>query len=187
MGGDMTFDFSLYGLSGLNRDSINEYKDYISTYMFSLFSDESDLVGEALIALTMWMYVTHELWNNVKDCAEAFEEVNTLKNKKSFDAAIGYFIGTGQESGSRKGWSVYALMQAAAEQFDTLDGGLAVSNEKMRVFYKIGSMSLVSKNSPVCQSHVSFRSMWTISNLMIRAMMVPLIQMLIAAIMENDA
>lgn len=184
--GDMTFDFSLYGLSGLNRNSINEYKDYMSTYMFSLFSDESDLVGEALIALTMWMYVTHELWNNVKDCAEAFEEENPLKNKKSFDAAIGYYIGTGQESGSRKGWSVYALMQAAAEQFDTLDGGLAVSNEKMRVFYKIGSMSLVSKNSAACQSHVSFRSMWTISNLMIRAMRVPLIQMLIAAIMEND-
>jgi len=197
----MTYIFHLFGLAGGNSQSLGganalqRYRNYSDGFILSKFNDlESSALGlEAIVALTMWMYVTHEVWDSIADCADAVDSslsssytlTNNENSARSFDTAMAYYVGSGQEAGSTNGHSLYALAQKAATKFDTLDSGMAIANEKMRVYFEIGSIDLSVENA--CETQDRFSNLWTISNLMVNAMTIPLIQMLIAAMIENDA
>lgn len=197
----MSYSVHLFGLAGgsgvssMSSDSLQRYRGYANDFILSKFNNlESSSLGlEAVVALTMWMYVTHELWDSVSDCNESVDNsltssytlTNNEKGARSFDTAMAYYIGSGQVAGSSTGYSLYALAQKAANKFNTLDSGMALVNEKMRVYFEIGSINQNIQNA--CESRDKFKNLWTISNLMVSAMTIPLIQMLIAAMVENDA
>jgi len=197
--GEPAFVTHIYGLGGGNCDSdaIDDHLSYADSFVKDALKEKKGALGpEAARALNLWMYATHELYDAVEDCAKIESGVNVaaagLKDNGNgayaMDEFIAFWIGTNQRPGSSDGGSLYAMTQAAAEMFGTVDGvnGEANVNTDIKALYNEALAILAQERA--CQPDTdTMRQLWGITHRLISRMSVPLVQLLISAMMEEDA
>lgn len=152
------------------------------------------LVTESAMALNLWMYIAHELYDALDDCSLAMnmnKEEALSRNSgstRALDEAIAYWIGTDQDGGTNRGHSLYSLTQRAGEMFGTLlFDAEARANSDIRTLYHYGRSLLAFPSACTGDdTDLAMRGLHNLTNKMLAKMMIPLIQMLLYSIYEQD-
>jgi len=187
---DPTFLFHVYGLSNGNVAEVSANYAYAHRYVQEAFADDTSgtLAAEAIVALHMWMWTAHKVWDGFKDCKEGAIKAD----EHAFDEAIAYWIGTDQAHKLGTGHGLYELATSAEYDFGLRDKDsrdLAKANEKITDLYAAAKMYMsyqsTDETTGACMSPQALQGLYTISHKMISAMRIPLMQKLIHAIQNN--
>lgn len=182
-----TFLFHIYGLA--HSDTKTNYKvnsNYADQRIEVILKDTTSgtLAAEAVMALSLWMKCSFYLWNTLANC----RDVN-FKTKNGFDKFIASWIGAGQTM--EKGYALFDLSQQAEKMFgqslNTPTNQIAKVNRDIVGFYN-DIIKQVDFDG-TCKSVKGRNAYEETYSLILRIqskMMVPLVQMLISAMMEND-
>eukprot|EP00581_Thalassiosira_minuscula_P008935 CAMPEP_0183707118 /NCGR_PEP_ID=MMETSP0737-20130205/3768_1 /TAXON_ID=385413 /ORGANISM="Thalassiosira miniscula, Strain CCMP1093" /LENGTH=931 /DNA_ID=CAMNT_0025934699 /DNA_START=100 /DNA_END=2895 /DNA_ORIENTATION=+ len=195
---DPTWMFQMLGMadSGQTIDEIiANHGSYADSFITELLNDftSGTLGAQASTILVVSMYAMHQLWDGVLDCfaikngfdPEA-ETAGRVDPKQSFDNFIALYIGAGQTLGPDwDGDMLYALAQEGGDLFGTktIDDEAFV-NSDIREYYGSIQMSLLFEDW--CQTEESMERIWGLSNLIISRMHIPMVQMLINSMMQDD-
>mmetsp|Transcript_21965 Transcript_21965/g.46333 ORF Transcript_21965/g.46333 Transcript_21965/m.46333 type:complete len:762 (+) Transcript_21965:97-2382(+) len=200
------FLFQLYGLGGrsANLNELSANAAYADGYVRSAIQNGRSTASRAALILNVWMYAADILYKGVSVCQKKTEADNPSQfdiGGGGLDEFIALWIGSGQTHGSSEGYSLYALAEEAdrlflAENDDTsgshathIEKALAESrvNSQLKLLYQEG-VSLLSmpdvctKNNPD-----TAKRLWSVVTRMNTAMYIPLMQMLITAVLEQDS
>lgn len=193
--------FHLHGLSDRSTDpnKLMENGSYSDNYIRSSITQGQEHAPKAILVLSMWMYASHVLYEGVKTCQIESEADNPSQFKLKMgglDTFIALWIGTGQAAASKEGHGLYALAEQADDLFDSINGDESDAikdvtsesyvNRQIKLLYQQGA-SLLSLDG-VCtkENPESPKKLWAIASQIMAQMHVPLIQMLIISIMEED-
>ena len=186
------FLFQLYGLAGLSTD-LNELlknSQYADSYIRTAISDSSTLAGDSILALSLWMYTTHVMYQGLDTCQKLTLADNPSQFKLAgggMDEFIALWIGTGQEPASSDGYSLYALTERAADLFGTSSqNGESPVNSNLKSLYQEGAVILSDPAACSKQSDGTPQQLWSVVHRAISQMNVPLIQMLIKSLLDGD-
>jgi hypothetical protein len=179
-----------YTLDDVMNDSVKAYGHSAVQELF----DEADKAGippgslpaEAAVALIIWGYITHELYEMILRCKK-YSSTSDEDGVHSIDEAVAYWIGEGQETGSKtNGYLLYRLSEEGGELFDQkLLGGQSRTNKNILKLFKETSLQLAFDGT--CgQNDSILRTLTMLTNKIIAQMTVPLIQHLIYNLMRND-
>jgi len=180
-----------------------EYYTYADQTVEDLFEEKKGtLPCEAALVLNVWMYATHELFDGVEDCArlsdasvnaEAAGLADNGRGAYAFEEMMAFYIGHDQEHGGTDDGGgggpngLYALAQIAGSEFGTVDQstGEAASNANLKKLFL--EMQSVTSNSNACRpGSDTVGKLWSLTHRMIAQMCVPLLQMLLKSMKEND-
>mmetsp|Transcript_13962 Transcript_13962/g.26336 ORF Transcript_13962/g.26336 Transcript_13962/m.26336 type:complete len:764 (-) Transcript_13962:136-2427(-) len=195
--GEPPFAAHVYGLAGGDCDGSDEHLTYAHRVVEDLFQEEKGtLPAEAARALNLWMYATHELYDGVEDCAafgvegvnpEAAGLADNGNGAYAFEEFMAFWIGHDQAPGSKEGYGLYAMAQEAAEEFGTVDSGTGEANVNSELKKLFVEMQGVTSLSNACRpGSDTAGKLWSIAHRMVSRMTVPLLQMLLKAMNEND-
>eukprot|EP00814_Leptocylindrus_danicus_P009713 CAMPEP_0116007352 /NCGR_PEP_ID=MMETSP0321-20121206/2251_1 /TAXON_ID=163516 /ORGANISM="Leptocylindrus danicus var. danicus, Strain B650" /LENGTH=764 /DNA_ID=CAMNT_0003476037 /DNA_START=21 /DNA_END=2316 /DNA_ORIENTATION=- len=190
-----TYLFHIHGLRNEAEQTGNNYL-YAVVYK-SFFDDVSNpaLAVESAVALNLWMFVSHEIYDAIEDCKAASVEINRevglTRNDHAahaLDEAIAYWIGTGQDGGRNRGHALYSLAQRAGELFGTnVDGGEAkVNTEIIELYHEGRSVLAFSDSCTGSENDDALARLHSVANRIHARMMIPLMQMLIHGMREQD-
>lgn len=182
-----TFNFFRYALGdsdgAFRLRSVDEYADVISTTAFDNTKDPT-IASEAVIALNLWMYVTHELYQTLDNC----------KNKRladddgihSIDEAVAYWIGDSQQAGSgEQGHVLYALAERTGELFGQEQNGQSRTNRNIIRLFNQAKVEISFPDACIANPYTHERLREVLTKI-ISLMTVPLIQSLIYNLERND-
>ena len=198
MEGEPPFVFHLYGLAGGSCDpnDLDQNRDYADAFVKDAIKERKGTLGaEAARALNLWMYATHELYDGVEDCARIASGINVqaagLRDNSNgalaMDEFVAFWIGTNQVPGSLDGASLYAMTQQAAAMFGTVDedNGEAWANTAIKRLYNEAS-ALLSNPKACGPKSETVGNLWSVAHRVVGQMSVPLIQMLVRSMAEQD-
>lgn len=195
---DPSYMFQVLGLSSIGQsidDTIATHGNYADAYITEQLNDyDSGTLGaQASTILIVSMYARHMLWHGLQDCVAVSEgydpgadKTGKVNPKKSFDKFIGLYIGAGQTLAPNwDGDMLYELAQAGGDLFDTTDSeGEAIVNSDIKQLYQSIQRLMSQKN--YCTMDDSIENLWVMVNRIIARMYVPLIQMLIHSMKQED-
>jgi hypothetical protein len=115
-----------------------------------------------------------------------FADPGRRSTKKSFDNFIALYVGAGQTlAPDWDGDMLYELAQAVGDLFDTTDGeGEVIVNSDVKQLYQ--SIQRTLSGEDYCQRNENIETLWTLSNQIVARMYVPLVQMLIHSMKQED-
>lgn len=202
---DPTFLFHAFGLNRADPDGYRSEYPYANNFVMTALQDETagTLAYDAAVALNLWMYATHDLWDAVRDCERSSDAGTNLDalgaakdagNAHALDEAMAFWIGWGQSPGGDGsgaeggGDALYALAQRAGKLFgrNANAGGEAAANTELKALYEEARTALSFANACRPGSDAA-SSLVSVANRMVSKMTVPLIQMLIHSMKEGDA
>lgn len=184
------FNLYVYALqddSGLFMgEDAKHYADTIVKDSFNVKDLEAKtLPAEAAVALNVWMYLAHMLYQTLDDCKNG--NLVGEDGIHSIDEAAAYWIGDGQIAGSaQRGHLLYALAEEMGENFQMGVNGQARTNTNILKYFHQAKMEL-SLPDACANNTASFKSIYGIVNKITSEMAVPLIQGLIHYLRQNDA
>ena len=191
--GDITFAFQTYGLSGGKPKDAAKHSLFASEYVEKQFDDGNcETAVHAAQYIILWMHVSYELWNTVKSCAIHADptydnEAAGVDNLPKFaDQIVAYWVGSiqGDAEGS-SGYSLYSAANEIGEAFGTDIVGGAKVNRNILSSYE--ALSGILSKSDACTEYTrSMDDMWPVLGEISRQMMIPQIQFLIQAMLEED-
>jgi len=193
---EMTYSFHLFGLSGKKSSKLNDHSTYAHDFVMEVLADPNSgrIAAEAAVALNLWMYVVHEMWDAVQDCLNAVEADQTesylaLTNNQgkgvyAIDEAIAYYIGSDQQGGSGNGFSLYTLVQDAGDLFGK-NSPEAEVNAAIKEFY-FEARTAMSFNDACTTRSNTVENLYSITIKMVQKMYIPLVQMLIHSLRAED-
>jgi hypothetical protein len=144
--------------------------------------------GEAILALNIWMYATHLLYKGIDTCQKltlADEPEAFNLGGGGMDEFIALWIGNNEGSGGVDGNSLYGLTQHAAGLFGATHPEAAV-NRELKALYQEGSAVLSFPNACTKNDDRAVPQLWAVAQRMISKMMIPLMQLLIDALFQED-
>ena len=194
---DPTYLFQQLGLANVGQsisDTIAIHGNYADNYIMEQLSDYSSgtLGAQATAVLIVPMYATHQLWDGLMDCVAIYDGFNPTPNngkinpRRSFDNFIALYIGAGQTlAPDWDGDMLYELAQAGGDLFNTDDSeGEAFVNSYIREQYQ--SLQRLMSEDDYCKRADTVESVWLFVNRIIAKMYVPLTQMLIHSMKQED-
>ena len=161
------------------------YADSIVKDSFNVKSlDAKTLASEAAVALNVWMYLAHTLYQALNDCKAG--DLLGDDGIHAIDEAVAYWIGDGQISGNaERGHLLYALAEEMGEAFQIdVDGQARTNTNILRLFHQ-AKMEL-SFPDACTNDPGSFKRIYHIVNKITSQMAIPLIQALIHNLRQND-
>jgi hypothetical protein len=182
------FLYHLYGLADRTTDTsllANQAK-YADNYVRSAISSRHE-AGEAILALIIWMYATHLLYTGIDTCQKLTlaDEPEAFKlGGGGMDEFIALWIGNGGGSGVGRN-SLYTLTQYVASLFGTTHPE-AAANRELKALYQEGSAILSFQNACTKDDDRAVPQLWAVAQRMISQMTVPLMQLLIDALFQED-
>jgi hypothetical protein len=191
-----TFAIQMYGLANGDVSTVSTHYLYADQFVKSMFADAGDgaqVAVEASTVLNLWMYTVAQLYKAVDDCAlvQANANLQALgledgifgSAPQAVDQAMGFYMGTAE---SRK-VGLYAFAQEAANLFGTVEAnGEATVNAHIRQLYEEAREAMSFPNA--CRTGTdTVQQLWGITNRWVSEMQVPLTQMLIYNMVEQDA
>jgi len=194
---DLTFAFQTYGLAGKDVDAIDDHKGYGDEFVRNALMDprSGSLAGEAAVALNLWMYSVHSLWESFNACEMAayvssypaagfgFDKGSIIR---AYDEAMAYYVGADQQAGTRRGFAVYALAQKAGSLFEKNKDRQMNVNLRMSDLFERGH-GIFSEGDPCSEDGLdTLEELWGVVNGMISLMTIPLVQMLIHSMKSED-
>lgn len=142
-------------------------------------SSDVELVGDAAVVLNIWMMISHHLSQVWRTCS-AKKDAN-----RDVDAAVALWIGSDQVEGSfDTGWLVYAVAQDASRRFGHQERE-AESNKKLMEGFNLLQHMIRTCSENDDGSNFLFDLYHQVMEVQ-RLLTIPLVQMLLIAIAEND-
>mmetsp|Transcript_36472 Transcript_36472/g.78754 ORF Transcript_36472/g.78754 Transcript_36472/m.78754 type:complete len:733 (+) Transcript_36472:125-2323(+) len=195
---DPSFMFQMLGMADRGDsavDAIDKYGSYADSYITELLNDYSSgtLGAQASTILIVSMYASHQLWDGLRDCFAVYNGYNAeadqtgkINPKQSFDNFIALYVGAGQTLGPDwDGDMLYELAQAGGDNFDMTDGeGEAIVNSDIRELYQ--SIQRTLSEEDYCKRDESIEKLWLLSSQIVSKMYIPLVQMLIHSMKQED-
>lgn len=189
------YNYHLYGLADreVTPSNLEEHALYADAFVRPLIGQKSELAADAIVALHGWMYATHLLYNGLRTC-ELRSKADAPEMFKigggGMDEFIAMWIGNDQTPSSDHGHSLYDLTQQAGELFNKVRPGdnEAPANTNIKLLYQEGAVALAFPNA--CSKNDrddTFATLWLVTQRIISQMYIPLIQMLIHSIIQEDA
>jgi len=197
------FLFQLYGLAGrsLSLTDLTENAAYADSYVRSAIQNGRLEASTAALVLNVWAYAADILYKGVNTCQKKTEADNPSQfdvGSGGLDEFIALWIGSGQTHGSNEGFGLYALTEQVDRLFvdtdDNTDSPLSSDkalvesrvNKQLKLLYQEG-VSLFSI-SDVCtkDNPDTPKKLWSVVNRINTQMYIPLLQMLIISIFEQD-
>ena len=196
------FLFQLYGLGGRSMDAntLSGYGTYADSYVRTAINNGKATGPTAALVLNVWMYALDVLYKGASTCQKKMDADNPAQfdvGNAGLDEFIALWIGAGQTHGSNEGFGLYALTEKADSKFDWLraetrhklaQNQLSESsvNQQIKSLYQEGA-SLFSMPDVCTKANPdSAKKLWSIINTINAQMYVPLVQMLITSILEQD-
>lgn len=205
--------FHLYGLAERSTDlnKLADYAGYADSFVRTAIQNGHVTSATATLVLNVWMYAAHILYKGMETCQKKTEADNPsqfpLNGNGGLDDFIGLWIGTGQTHGSSNGYGLYALAERADRLFtvaeddsnvsrrrrrrtqDTVAGGAleeSAVNQQLKLLYQEGASIFSLPDVCTSGNADSPKKLWSVVTRMTTQMYVPLIQMLIVSILEQD-
>lgn len=144
------------------------------------------LASEAAVALNIWGWIAHELYQAWDNCAtRGF--TSDEDGVHSIDEAVAYWIGDEQETGSKSsGYLLYRLAEEGAEMFDLPQiNGQSKTNMKILKLFKEAALQLTFSRA-CADGEVSADTLGDTIEQLVSQMTIPLIQHLIYSLRRND-
>lgn len=197
------FLFQLYGLGGrsINLSELSGNAAYADSYVRSAIQNGRSNASMAAMILNVWMYAGDILYKGMSTCEKKTEADNPSQFNVAgggLDEFIALWIGSGQTHGSSEGYSLYALAERADRLFVSAEGtnsdtyvetalAEAPVNKNLKLLYQEGA-SIFSVPG-VCTKYNpdSPKQFWSVIKRIHTQMYIPLMQMLIISILEQDA
>jgi hypothetical protein len=196
------FLFQLYGLGGRSMD-INYLSGngaYADSYVRSAIQNGRWTASTAALVLNVWMYAADVLYKGVNTCQKKTEADNPSQfdiGGGGLDEFIALWIGSGQTHGSSEGFGLYALTEKADRLFVAIDDtndplsinkSLAESrvNQQLKLLYQEGASLFSMPDVCTKENPDTPKNLWSIINRINTQMYIPLMQMLIVSILEQD-
>ncbi len=197
------FLFQLYGLSGRSMDanSLSGYGTYADSYVRSAIQNGKATAATAALVLNVWMYALDVLYKGAITCQKKMDADNPAQfdvGNAGLDEFIALWIGAGQTHGSHQGFGLYAFAEQADNEFEWInpngeinpDGGNQFAecfvNQKLKSLYQEGASLFSMPDVCTKANPYSAKKLWSIINSINTQMYVPLVQMLIISILEQD-
>ena len=200
-----TYLFHLFGMADRSYDvtKLNENLSYADSFVRTSIMASQKTTAEAVNVLSVWMYCTQLLFECAQRCQKRVEADNPdiidFNDSKYYDEFVALWIGSGQIPGSSEGYSLYSLAEKGDALFnvgditsddpeDTADEDAIESlvNKRIKLLYQEGA-SLLSAPT-VCSKDTpeSPKQLWNIANRIVTQMYIPLLQLLVNALVEQD-
>ncbi len=195
------FLFHLYGLAGrsLDGNALKGSGSYADSYVRSAIQNLKSTASTAVLVLNVWMYAADILYKGASTCQKKVEADNPSQfdiGGGGLDEFIALWIGSGQTHGSSEGFGLYALAERADQLFNTISDGAPGGNNKLseskvnqqlKLLYQEGASlfsmpDVCTKNNPN-----SPKKLWSVINRINTQMYIPLVQMLIVSILEQNS
>mmetsp|Transcript_10966 Transcript_10966/g.20068 ORF Transcript_10966/g.20068 Transcript_10966/m.20068 type:complete len:735 (+) Transcript_10966:126-2330(+) len=195
---DPNYIFQMLGMADIGQswdEAVTSHGSYADSYITELLNDYSSgtLGAQASTILIVSMYATHELWDGMLDCfavkngfnPEA-DKTGKINPKQSFDRFIALYVGAGQTlAPDWEGDMLYELAQAGGDLFDRNDSeGEATVNSDIRQLMQ--SIQRTLSVEDYCKTDESIEMLWLLSNRIIARMYIPMVQMLIHSMKQDD-
>jgi hypothetical protein len=198
--------FQLYGLSGRSTTDVTELlgdSAYAEAFVRDYIQNGIPIASKAALVLNMWMFATHKLYKGVDTCQKKAE----ADNPSQFDLAgggldefIALWIGTGQTHASSEGFGLYAFAEQADQLFTkgvddaggssviTTNTSLAESsvNQQIKLLYQEGASIFSLPDACTSGNPDTPKKLWSVVCRIVAQMHIPLLQMLIVSILEQD-
>lgn len=188
------FLYQLYGLAaeGSRTDiqALSEQARYAENYIRGALTSNSATAAEAILVLNVWMYASHLLYSGIHKCQKMInsdEQGLFALGGGGMDEFIALWIshdsGAGTATGSGSG--LYSLTNRAAGLFG--ETGEAKANTALKELYHEGTVVLSFPD--VCNNNDerTIPQLWSVVQRMTTQMMIPLMQLLIDALMQENA
>lgn len=185
--------FQLYGLAeeSLEIEKIAQHFSYGNNNVRLAITGGEDYAPTAALVLSMWMYATHALYQGVDMCQTMTEADSVAQLDLAgggMDEFIALWIGSGETHSGTDGHGLYGLAQRAASLFDGGNvGSEAIANNAVKSLYLEGSGYLSVNGACTNSVKDSPKMMWSVANRIVSKMYIPLIQLLIDSVMQQDA
>jgi hypothetical protein len=184
---DPVFNLFLFGNKSTRRRlQTSESRTYADDYVMSTFSNSNGaaktLPAEAALALNLWMYLNHLLYDTLRHCEE--RKITNDDGVQSIDEAAAYWIGDAAGSDA-PGSLLYGLAEKMGEIFKLNDAGQSRTNANMMRLFNEAKNELTLPNA-CTDSPTTVIRLRSIINKISGQMTIPLIQGLIHNVRTND-
>lgn len=187
------FLYQLYGLASEQRTETQALQDqakYAENYIRTALGSNYKDAGDAILVLNVWMYATHLLYNGIHTCQKMInsdEQGLFQLGGGGMDEFIALWIshdaGSGTSAGSGSG--LYGMTNHAAGLFG--ETGEAPANTALKELYHEGTVVLTFPEVCKANDERTIPQLWTVVQRMTTNMMIPLMQLLIDALLQEDA
>jgi len=195
---DPSYMFQVLGMANVGMgidETIAMHGNYADAYITEQLNDyDSGTLGaQASTVLIGSMVATHQLWKGVEGCLAVKEGYNAEADKtgkhnpkQSFDNFIALYVGAGQTlAPDWDGDMLYELAQAGGGLFDTTDTeGEAFVNSDVRELYQ--QIQRLMSEEKYCERDETIENLWYLVNKIITRMSIPMVQMLIHSMKQED-
>jgi len=190
MRSDPTYNLFIYGLSDENQEFMGRPTTlYADSIISNLLYSNSPEASNAMVAVTIWMQVTHSLHSAYGSCKSSFLTDGRTTNGRHLqdndpslfiDEAAAYWIGDKQDTGSSsKGHLLYALTEFIGEKFEKIPSGSesTINTHIIDLFNKAKNHIAISRGCSTSEdSHLKLKN---VIDELISLMAVPLIRCLL--------
>lgn len=182
--------YHLYGLADRTTVSADlaEQTRYAENYIRSALTSNYEDAGDAILVLNVWMYATHLLYNGIHTCQKminADEQGLFELGGGGMDEFIALWISHDGGAGTSGGSGLYGLTNYAAELFGMVTGE-ANSNTKLKELYHEGTVILSFPDACNRNDDRTVPQLWSVVQRMTSQMMIPLMQLLLDALLQED-
>lgn len=195
---DPTYNLFVTGLSDEYKEFLGKpVEDYADSYVSNLLYSASPIAGDAMVAINIWMEVTHSLHSAYEACkSSVLSEDRSIDGRqlvepqvaaRFIDEAAAYWIGDGQATGSSsRGHLLYALTEIISEEYGENSSSQSTINTRIiDLLQQAKSHIAISRSCTTStDSHLKLRS---IIDEIIPLMAVPLLRALLHAMKQDDA
>mmetsp|Transcript_8436 Transcript_8436/g.9717 ORF Transcript_8436/g.9717 Transcript_8436/m.9717 type:complete len:781 (-) Transcript_8436:1795-4137(-) len=152
-----------------------------------------EMASHAAMWHILYLQASYGLWGAMKDCAISADPsydndaagITDLNAK--LDEFIAYWVGSlNSEVASVNGYSLWSATNEIGIYFNTHESGVALTNKHIRTGYEALS-SILSVDGACDQNKApaTLKSLWMVNNKILSYMMVPLVQNLIKAMLDD--
>ena len=194
---DPTYNLFITGLSDEYKEFLGKpVTDYADSYVSSLLYSASPIAGDAMVAINIWMEVTHSLHSAYEACKSSVlseeRSVNGRQLSESqvaarfIDEAAAYWIGDGQATGSSsRGHLIYALTETISEDYgESSSAQSSINTRIVDLLQQAKNHIAISRSCTTSSgSHLKLRS---IIDEIVPIMAVPLLRSLLRAMQRDD-
>jgi len=195
---DPTYNLFITGLADEYKEFLGKpVEDYADSYVSTLLYSASPIAGDAMVAINIWMEVTHSLHSAYEACKSSIlsadrsvdgrQLVEPQVAARFIDEAAAYWIGDGQSTGSSsKGHLLYALTEIISEEYGERSNSQSTINTRIIDLLQQAKNHIAISRSCTTStdSHLKLRN---IIDEIIPLMAVPLLRSLLHAMKQNDA
>jgi len=194
---DPTYNLFITGLSDEYKEFLGRpVTDYADSYVSTLLYSASPIAGDAMVAINIWMEVTHSLHSAYEACkssvlsegrsADGRQLAEPQVAARFVDEAAAYWIGDGQATGSSsRGHLLYALTETISEEYgESSSSQSSINTRIIDLLQQAKNHIAISRSCTTSpDSHLKLRS---IIDEIIPIMAVPLLRSLLHAIKRDD-